>query len=729
MPVCKESDIMSSFHLKQTSIYKPSVELNPNSLSSLKNRFNTIAHTASKEAFLKPSFLEVPQPTPFLSGDVLKVSQKPSEKKLEKKLWSDKATTQAKGGTGGLTKMITRLINQVDPVTQTPPEATLLDTTVSTVPTNGLTSAPLLSRPTESANLPKFTPAGNLDQMLSPSTINYEDKKNHDFTSAAQSDYNNPVTSFPGEDDLLAAEAPNLQSTQSKVNTSSPDKHSLVGITTTSFPEVKDSKISSVYSTSNPKQPSLQEDSTTSHDTLTDPVNRSSVLSPTSFPDLPTSKNHPLPLITSFSDLPQSTNNPHSLITSFSDHPVSKNQPLTLITSFPDLPESTNQPLSLITSLKPFLVTSSLFIPAVVHDGELPLHESLTTRSDEDLLPRTEVSTASTLQTPAQHLTESPDVPTKDPYLQHVQHSPESSTHMELTSGDEDSAGSIDVYKMVLSHKDGELNDVSRSVNIQTLLSPLTLKHKTPVTNSHGQEINLATSNPSVVVSETLDSADMHNPTTDTPDIPGLLTRKRRPVCPYPPLPAHGTFYFRTIANPSPFQYKHYVQYACYSGYTLANGDVYSYCLQDRQWSGVTPMCIEETPCSSNNGGCSQVCQVNDQNRAECHCKPGFLLLEDQLTCRDLDECVEGLHQCQQVCENTFGSYRCSCSAGFQLSADRMSCTDVDECVQLTGRARCLFGCINTPGSFHCHCPAGYSMNITDDRHCTGQLFSALIFF
>lgn len=41
----------------------------------------------------------------------------------------------------------------------------------------------------------------------------------------------------------------------------------------------------------------------------------------------------------------------------------------------------------------------------------------------------------------------------------------------------------------------------------------------------------------------------------------------------------------------------------------------------------------------------------------------------------DLDECVEGLHECQQVCENTFGSHRCSCSLGFQLSSNGMSCT------------------------------------------------------
>lgn len=75
-------------------------------------------------------------------------------------------------------------------------------------------------------------------------------------------------------------------------------------------------------------------------------------------------------------------------------------------------------------------------------------------------------------------------------------------------------------------------------------------------------------------------------------DLPRFPPRKRRPVCPYPPFPSHGTFYFRSIKNPDPLQYKHYIQYACYPGYTLTNGDVYSYCQHNGQWSGQTPLCL-----------------------------------------------------------------------------------------------------------------------------------------
>lgn len=75
-------------------------------------------------------------------------------------------------------------------------------------------------------------------------------------------------------------------------------------------------------------------------------------------------------------------------------------------------------------------------------------------------------------------------------------------------------------------------------------------------------------------------------------DLPTFPTKKHRPVCPYPPLPSHGTFYFRSVKNPGPHQYKHYIQYACYPGYTLTSGDVYSYCQHNGQWSGKTPLCL-----------------------------------------------------------------------------------------------------------------------------------------
>ncbi|XP_031702718.1 uncharacterized protein LOC116383209 [Anarrhichthys ocellatus] len=212
---------------------------------------------------------------------------------------------------------------------------------------------------------------------------------------------------------------------------------------------------------------------------------------------------------------------------------------------------------------------------------------------------------------------------------------------------------------------------------------------------------------------------------TSNPPLPSLRLG-RRPVCTYPPVPAHGTFYFRNVENPGPRDYRHYIQYGCYPGYTLGHGDIHSYCQQGDTWSGITPVCLELTPCSVNHGGCNQLCSHSEhynqstnqtQTRTQCHCRAGFTLLDDGRTCRDLDECVEGQHPCQQRCFNTFGSFKCSCDAGYQPAHDQTSCTDVDECLLPAAVTGCVFGCVNTPGRFHCKCPAGYSLQ-TGDSHC-----------
>ncbi|XP_048855364.1 uncharacterized protein LOC125723016 isoform X2 [Brienomyrus brachyistius] len=229
-----------------------------------------------------------------------------------------------------------------------------------------------------------------------------------------------------------------------------------------------------------------------------------------------------------------------------------------------------------------------------------------------------------------------------------------------------------------------------------------------------------------------------------------LWVRRRRPTCPYPPLPAHGTFYFRTVANPTPQQYKHFVQYACYPGYTLANGDVYSYCLQGGKWSGVTPVCIEETPCLISNGGCSQFCDIDPQNQARCRCRQGFQLLEDARTCRATDfqsnrdtkhpevpSCMvanicssawlwypsddllgytytELLHCCSLDTSN--GMY--VCSYPLYVKPICLSISDKDECAEETHSCQQI--CINTFGSFECHCGPGYLL-VSDGTTCSDR--------
>ncbi|XP_078515078.1 uncharacterized protein LOC144773868 [Lissotriton helveticus] len=193
------------------------------------------------------------------------------------------------------------------------------------------------------------------------------------------------------------------------------------------------------------------------------------------------------------------------------------------------------------------------------------------------------------------------------------------------------------------------------------------------------------------------------------------VSPNRRSFCMYPPVPVHGTFHFRTIFNPKPHQFRYYIQYTCYPGYTMTHGDIYSFCLSNGTWSGVTPVCLEFAPCSINNGGCSQLCSPTEQKGIECSCREGFQLLGDERTCRDIDECADASHQCHHSCTNTFGSYRCSCRPGFLLEDDERTCNDLDECA--VGNGGCSHHCANTFGSSMCYCPTGYEIDV-DQKSC-----------
>ncbi|XP_074523241.1 uncharacterized protein LOC141788253 [Halichoeres trimaculatus] len=162
--------------------------------------------------------------------------------------------------------------------------------------------------------------------------------------------------------------------------------------------------------------------------------------------------------------------------------------------------------------------------------------------------------------------------------------------------------------------------------------------------------------------------------------------------------------------------------FSCDSGFWL-HGPSMLYC-KGHTWNSTKPECRESMPCSLSNGGCSQLCshslQYNQSfnqtlGRTECHCRPGFTLLDDGQTCRDVDECVEEQHQCQQRCDNTFGSFKCSCDDGYQQAQDQISCTDTDECADNQGLGPCMEQCHNTPGSYYCSCTHGHILAI--NRH------------
>ena len=47
---------------------------------------------------------------------------------------------------------------------------------------------------------------------------------------------------------------------------------------------------------------------------------------------------------------------------------------------------------------------------------------------------------------------------------------------------------------------------------------------------------------------------------------------------------------------------------------------------------------------------------------------------QNYLKLPDIDECLTGVEQCDQNCENDLGSYACSCDSGFILNVDGYCC-------------------------------------------------------
>ena len=58
----------------------------------------------------------------------------------------------------------------------------------------------------------------------------------------------------------------------------------------------------------------------------------------------------------------------------------------------------------------------------------------------------------------------------------------------------------------------------------------------------------------------------------------------------------------------------------------------------------------------------------------------------------DINECVEGTHNCEQICSNTEGSFTCSCRESYSLNEDGNTCS-----VSCGGSFSSLFGSFKTP--------------------------------
>uniref|UniRef100_A0A3B5BEU7 Fibulin 2 n=1 Tax=Stegastes partitus TaxID=144197 RepID=A0A3B5BEU7_9TELE len=140
---------------------------------------------------------------------------------------------------------------------------------------------------------------------------------------------------------------------------------------------------------------------------------------------------------------------------------------------------------------------------------------------------------------------------------------------------------------------------------------------------------------------------------------------------------------------------------------------------------------IDECQMGTHRCGVGQICH-NLPGSYRCDCQTGYQYDALRKVCagtyqrvrparrRDIDECTQSIgNLCAFKCVNVAGSYQCACPPhGYVMSANGHTCRDVDECT--TGAHNCSFGqnCFNLQGSFRClsfDCPPNYK-KVSDIR-------------
>uniref|UniRef100_UPI00358E4FCB very low-density lipoprotein receptor-like isoform X2 n=1 Tax=Myxine glutinosa TaxID=7769 RepID=UPI00358E4FCB len=112
-------------------------------------------------------------------------------------------------------------------------------------------------------------------------------------------------------------------------------------------------------------------------------------------------------------------------------------------------------------------------------------------------------------------------------------------------------------------------------------------------------------------------------------------------------------------------------KFMCANGACLASAAVCNGKNDCGDWSDEPAGQCGVDECLHGNGGCSSLC-VDDPIGYHCECRPGFEL-EDEYTCRDVDEC-QILGTCSQLCINLKGGFKCQCHDGYKLDPKTGTC-------------------------------------------------------
>ncbi|CAG9766392.1 unnamed protein product [Ceutorhynchus assimilis] len=82
--------------------------------------------------------------------------------------------------------------------------------------------------------------------------------------------------------------------------------------------------------------------------------------------------------------------------------------------------------------------------------------------------------------------------------------------------------------------------------------------------------------------------------------------------------------------------------------------------------------------CDAINNPCDQEC-IRTPSGPMCRCKPGYRLMGDGHTCKDINECEQDPPVCSQLCQDREGGFTCDCYQGFILRSDKKSCKSIGE--------------------------------------------------